>query len=230
MVHPKPLLLFTAFFFGIISCGPKNEKLIAIDVLLIPSEEIYAQSLALNEVIHQHNPKTLKLDQNHVPHITLLQCFVKETDLPKIIQNLDGLFQTIAADSLKATKLSYDSSKAESFAVISIAKSQPLLNLHEKAIAALKPFIKNEGSEAAFVQNPDGSPIDPFTVNYVPLFVDQYSHKNYDPHISLGVAKTTVLDSLATDLFEPLHFKAAALAVYQLGDYGTAQKLFWKSN
>ena len=123
MVHPKPLLLFTAFFFGIISCGPKNEKLIAIDVLLIPSEEIYAQSLRLNEVIHQNNPQTLKLDQNHVPHITLLQCFVKENDLPTIEKNLKGLFQTITADSLKTTKLSYDSSKAESFAMISIEKS-----------------------------------------------------------------------------------------------------------
>jgi hypothetical protein len=225
----KSWFLSMAVFFGLVSCSSKKEKLVAIDVLLIPSEEIYAQSLRLNEVIHQNNPQTLKLDQNHVPHITLLQCFVKENDLPTIEKNLKGLFQTITADSLKTTKLSYDSSKAESFAMISIEKSQPLLNLHAKAIAVLKPFITKDGSEAAFVQNPDGSAIDPFTVAYVPAFVGEHSFQNFDPHISLGVAPTDVLDSLAVHIFKPKQFLPASLCVYQLGDHGTAQKLLWQA-
>ncbi|MDC8001434.1 2'-5' RNA ligase family protein [Aequorivita todarodis] len=222
-------IIVLAIGLGIFSCAPKKQNTIAIDVLLIPSEEMYAQSLQLNSLINQNNPKTIKLDENHVPHITLLQCFINQEDLPKVKKVLEGLFQTIAKDSLSAESISYNNAEAESFAMISVGKSGQLLKLHEKTIALVKPFIVKNGSEASFIQNPDGSPISESTVAYVPKFVDKYSYENFDPHISLGVAQKIVLDSLAENVFKPIKFKAASLRVYQLGDHGTAQKLLWKS-
>lgn len=224
----KKYFIAFAVGLGIFSCAPKKQTTIAIDVLLIPSEEMYAQALQLNTLIHQNNPQTIKLDKNHVPHITLLQCFIYEEDLPKVSTALEGLFQTIATDSLKAERLSYNSSEEKSFAMISIKKSETLLKLHKKTIALLKPFIVKNGSEVSFVQNTDGSPISRSTVAYVPVFVDQHSYKNYDPHISLGIASSKLLDSLAKHVFEPITFKAQSLSVYHLGDHGTARKLLWK--
>jgi hypothetical protein len=199
-------------------------------VLLIPSEEMYAQSLQLNTVIKQNNPETIKLDENHVPHITLLQCFINEENLPEVTNALEGLFETTAQDSLKAESLFYNKDTEESFAMISVEKSEPLMKLHEKTIEAVRPFIVKNGSEASFKQNPDGSPISESTVTYVPEFVDKHSYENFDPHISLGVAQTLFLDSLAQQVFKPIQFKAQSLSVFQLGDHGTAQKLLWKSD
>ncbi len=219
--------LIVAFTF--ISCAPPKVKVIAIDVLLIPSEEMNAQALQLNTLMKQNNPETIKLDENHVPHITLLQCFVKENDLPKINKALEGLFETIAQDSLKAESLFYYEEKEESFAMIRIEKSAPLMEIHKKTIELVKPYIVKNGSEVSFIQNPDGSPISESTVTYVPEFVDKHSFQNFDPHISLGVAQKTLLDSLAQHVFKPIHFTASFISVYQLGDHGTAQKLLWRS-
>lgn len=219
--------LIVAFTF--ISCAPPKEKIFAIDVLLIPSEEMVAQAIQLNKLMKENNPETIKLDENHVPHITLLQCFIKEEDIPKINKALDGLFETIAKDSLKAESLFYYEEKEESFAMIRVEKSAHLMEIHKKTIELVKPYIVKNGSEKSFVQNPDGSPISESTVTYVPEFVEKYSYENFDPHISLGVAQKTLLDSLAQHVFKPIHFKASSVSVYQLGDHGTAQKLLWKS-
>ena len=204
-------------------------------MLLIPSEEMYAQSLQLNSLIYQNNPETIKLDENHVPHITLLQCFIKEEDLPDVYNTLEvenifeGLFETIENDSLKAESLFYNEDKEESFSMITVEKSDFLLKLHEKIIELIKPYSVKNGSQISFIQNPDGSPISESTVKYVPEFVDKHSFENFEPHISLGVAQTKLLDSLAANVFKPIQFKAESLSVYQLGDHGTAQKLLWKS-
>ncbi len=217
-----------AIGLAFLSCSPKMEKIIAIDVLLTPSEELHSQSIQLNTLMHQKNPETIKLDAGHVPHITLLQCFIKEEDLPEVNNALEGLFGTIKNETVTATNLSYDNTEEDSFAMISIEKSEALLELHKKTIEILKPYIVANGSEKSFIQNPDGSPIGKFTLNYVPAFVEKYSYENFDPHISLGVAPKIFLDSLAENVFKPIQFKASSLSVYQLGDHGTAQKLLWK--
>ncbi len=218
-----------AFCLVLLSCGPMKKKIIAIDVLLIPSEEMYAQALELNSLINQNNPETIKLDENHVPHITLLQCFINESDLPKVNKALEGLYRTISQDSLKAETLFYYEEKEESFAMVRIEKTAPLQEIHKKTIELVKPYIVENGSETSFVQNPDDSSISKSTLEYVPEFVEKYSYENFDPHISLGVAQKTLLDSLAQKVFKPIQFKAASISVYQLGDHGTAQKLLWKS-
>lgn len=212
------------------SCAPPKEKIIAIDVLLTPSEEMDAQAIQLNTLMKQNNPETIKLDNNHIPHITLLQCFINEEDLPKINKALEGLFETIAQDSLKAESLFYYEEKEESFAMIRIEKSAQLMEIHNKTIELVKLYIAKNGSEESFVQNPNGSPISESTVTYVPEFVEKYSYENFDPHISLGVAQKTLLDSLAQHVFKPIHFKPTSVSVYQLGDHSTAQKLLWKSD
>ena len=211
------------------SCNTMKNEIMAIDVLIIPSEEMYSQAIQLNAAIHENNPETIKLDAGHIPHITLLQCFIKEEELPKVNKALEGLFETIKNETLTAKSLFYDKSEEESFAMISIEKSSSLLELHKKTIEIVKPYIVQNGSEKAFVQNPDGSPIGESTLNYVPNFVEKYSYENFDPHISLGVAPKVVLDSLAENVFKPIDFQPASLSIYQLGDHGTAQKLLWKA-
>ena len=225
----KKYALMLALGLGFFSCVPKKTNSIAIDVLLIPSEEMYAQSIQLNALINQNNPETIKLDENHKPHITLLQCFIKEENLPKVNIALKGLFKTIKNDSLMAESLFYYKDEEESFSMIAVEKSDFLLKLHEKIIELIQPYTVKNGSQVSFIQNPDGSSISESTITYVPEFIEKYSYDNFDPHISLGVAQTKLLDSLAENIFKPIQFKAASLSVYQLRDHGTAQKLLWKS-
>lgn len=225
----KKIAFLIATSIMVLSCVSKNDKIIAIDVLLTPSEAMQAQSLQLNTLINRNNPETIKLDENHIPHITLLQCFIKEKDLPKVNKAVEGLFETIKNDTIYTESLYYSSDTEESFAMIRHSRTESIVNLHKKTIDLVKPYIVKGGSQESFVQNPDGSEISEFTVDYVPDFVEKYSYENFDPHISLGVAQRVLLDSLYETVFKPIPFLPASLAVYQLGDHGTAQKLLWTS-
>lgn len=212
-----------------LSCSPKKSKIIAIDVLLTPSEELRLQAIQLNGLMKLNNPETIQLDENHIPHITILQCFIKEDDLQKLRRSLHGLFDDIKNDTLLAESLFYYKEKEESFAMIAIEKNEPLLRLHQKTIELVKPFIVYNGNAESFIQNPDGRAISESTVSYVPEFVEKHSYGNFDPHITLGVAEKVLLDSLAENVFKPIFFKATSISIYQLGDHGTAQKPLWKS-
>lgn len=220
-----------AFALGLItmSCSHKDEKIIAIDVLLTPSEEMNALALQLNSSINGNNPETIKLDENHIPHITLLQGFIYEKDLRKVKRSLHGVYKDFKETPLKAEALVYNKEQEESFAMIGVEKSAELKKLHEQIILLVKPFVVYNGDAGSFVQNPDKSPISESTVVYVPKFIEKHSYKNFDPHISLGVAQNKILDSLAENVFIPQSFKTTSISLYQLGDHGTAQKEFWKS-
>lgn len=225
----KYLNIFASIFlFSIIlSCMPKD-NVVAIDVLLIPSKEIYNHALSLNEAIHAKNPQTIKLDEKHIPHVTLLQGFVKEDDLKEIIQILEKLDVFDNEQKFGAQELVYDKSAENSFAMIEVEKTDYLLALHNDVVEKIKPYLVKNGGSKAFVPNPDGSPIDDFTLKYVPNFLEEHSFKNYNPHISLGEANKEVLDHLNDEYFKPEKF-SGYLALYQLGDSGTAQKEIWSS-
>lgn len=226
----KNFLIISLLVITLISsCEQKQDKIIAIGVLLTIPENVYEQSIQLNRAILVSNPDNITLDDNHIPHITLLQCYIKESDLTKIEQALNGLYRTIENDSLWADELQYNKNKSESFASIGIKRSPPLMALHERTIKLLEPYNIPDGSQESYVQNADGSPIDDFTMAYVPKFVSAHSYEDYNPHISLGVAKVLLLDSLAHHKFRATKFQAAAIGIYQLGAFGTAQKLIWKS-
>ena len=226
----KKLLIFLILGSMGFSCSPTRNNLIAIDVLLTPSEIVDQQALHLSALINDNNPSSMQLDDNHIPHITLLQCYVKESDLTEIKKSLKGLFEIIKAENLYASKMVYNKETEDSFAMIQIDNTEPLSKIHSEAIIRLKPFIVKIGNETAFVPNPDGSPIDAFTIEYVSEFIEKYSYDNFDPHISLGVAEKVFLDSLQGNVFQPIRFKSPSLDLYQLGDSGTAQKQLWSSS
>lgn len=222
-------LLFIAAGF-LASCSEKQtDDLVAIGVVLAPGAKMSAQASHLNQLILQDNPASFQLDAGHIPHITLFQCFVKESDLSEIGSRLEGVFDLIKEKNLVAESLLYQKEADTSFAMIKIKKTEDLLRIHEDVVKRMERFIVSEGTEKAFVANPDGSPIDSFTLAYVPEYYRQKSLRNYDPHLSLGIAGTELLEKLALHVFSPMDFGVTYLGVYQLGDYGTAQKLIWRS-
>lgn len=223
------LLILVIMALGESSCAPKKDNMIAINVLLTPAEEMNQTALQLSALIKQNNPHSMRLDENHIPHITLLQAFVKKSDLPEIEKSLEGLYETIKSDRFYASRIAYNKETEDSFAMIQIDNSKQMARIHAEVIERVKPFILMDGSESAFVPNLDGSPIDEFTLAYVPKFIENYSYENFDPHISLGVAKKVFLDSLSENVFKPNQFKTTSLSIYQLGDSGTAQKKLWSS-
>jgi hypothetical protein len=61
-------------------------------------------------------------------------------------------------------------------------------------------------------------------IDYVADFVPKSSGKNFNPHVTIGVASQDYLKKMLAEPFEPFIFSPAGAAVYHLGTFGTAQK------
>src|SRR4051812_9320334 len=63
------------------SIQSNGDRVIAIDVVLEPDAKMVAKSESANARLRTNYPKGYTLGKEHVPHITLVQAYVREKDL-----------------------------------------------------------------------------------------------------------------------------------------------------
>jgi len=198
----------------------------AIDILLEPDATMLQHSADNNARLLAVFPKGFALDATHRPHITMIQRYVRITDLDQVYAAAGQVLARANVTGLKleAFKYYYIPSKAIGLAGI-VAKPTPeLLKLQADLIAAVAPFTVETGDSSAFVTTPDDPVIDPMLIEYVSTFVPKASGEHFNPHVTTGVALREYLDQMLAEPFESFTFSPAGAAVYQLGQFGTAAK------
>ena len=106
---------------------------------------------------------------------------------------------------------------------IVVEPTDEFLQLQQKLIEAVAPFTVKSGTAAAYVTTPHDPDIVPMVINYVADYVPKYSGKNFNPHVTIGVAELEFLDNLLKEPFGSFTFSPVSVAVYHLGNYGTAR-------
>jgi phosphoserine phosphatase len=203
-----------------------TDNLIAIDVLLEPDRTMVEKSNAVNARLRANYPDGYALDATHAPHVTLLQRFVRAKDLDTVTAALTKVFATERPTELKLTAKGHEYGIWAGVAVtIYLVELTPeLKRLHEKVIDAVTPFSVSNGNAAAFV----GTGINAETIGWVEHFVPESSGPKYMPHVTLGVAHEDFVKQLKAEPFTSFTFKAGGVAIYQLGNFGTAAKKLWE--
>jgi len=198
----------------------------AIDVLLDPDDIMQAQAKKVNARLREVYPASFPLDAKHRPHVTLVQRFVRTEDLDQVFQALNKVFAEtdLAGIKLEAFKHYYIPDGETGLAGIVVRPTPELIKLQNAVIEAVAPFTVTTGSSSAFVTTPDDRIINPALIQYVESFVSDASGDNFNPHVTTGVASQSYLDKMLKEPFESFQFGPAGLAVYQLGQYGTAAK------
>ena len=197
----------------LVSCSPGQNgepELVAIDVLLDPEPSMAGFSVAANERLRENYPAGFALGAGHAPHITVLQRFVRADELGEVAAAVEEVTRRLDATrlDLTATGYYYHPHEALGLAGITVAPTPELLAFQAEIIVAVQPFSVEDGTGAAFVQNPDGIPISPSTVDNMNAFVPRSTGRNYDPHITLGLAEPPFLDSLLAEPFAPIPLTA----------------------
>src|SRR5688572_8161713 len=64
--------------------GTNSDRIIAIDVLLEPDATMVQRAMAANTKLRENYPQGYTLGPQHVPHITLVQRYVREKDLAAV--------------------------------------------------------------------------------------------------------------------------------------------------
>jgi hypothetical protein len=203
-----------------------QSEITAIDILLEPDATMLQKCAANNARLLGVFPKGFALDATHTPHITMLQCFVRTTDLDKLYAAEEKVLAAanVTAMKLEAFKYYYAPAGATGVAGICAKPTPEILKLQADVIATAKPFMQETGTIGAFTASHGDPAIDAALIGYVATFDPKMSGANYNPHVSTGVAPREYLDKMLAEPFEPFTFSPAGAAVYQLGPFGTAAK------
>jgi 2'-5' RNA ligase len=181
---------------------------------------------SVNARLLEDYPKGFALDASHKPHITILQRYVHTADLDKIHAAISEILTSEKVEhwKLKATKYYYFPREILGIASIVVEPTDELLGLQQKLIDAIAPSTVKTGTAAAFFTTPEEPDINQSTIDYVAAFVPEKAGKNFDPHVTVGIASQDCLKQLLAEPFDVFTFSPAGVSVYQLGNFGTARK------
>jgi hypothetical protein len=205
--------------------------LTAIDILIDPDEAAMKRAREVNARLLESVPlpKGWALDDTHQPHITTLQRYVRTDDLDQVY---DAVEKTVADTDL--TALSYEAMKITHAdwgfpgiapTVLLVEVNSAVLDFQARLLAAITPFVESGGTAAAFVADP-GEEISSTIIDWVEAYVpDQIGKGKYFPHLTVGVATFDDLKVIEAEPFDAFAVHPASVAVYHLGNNGTARKL-----
>jgi 2'-5' RNA ligase len=198
----------------------------AIDIALEPDRTMIQHAEAVNARLLKVFPDGFALDASHHPHITMLQRYVRTADLDKVYAASGKVLASgnVTSMKLKAFKYYYIPDKSIGLAGIVVEPTGDLLKLQQNLIDAVAPFTERIGTAAAFVTTPDAPDINQPTIDYIATFVPKASGKDFNPHVTVGIASQEYLKKMLAEPYDAFTFSPEGAAVYHLGNYGTARK------
>jgi hypothetical protein len=206
-------------------------ELTAIDILIDPDEAAMVRAREVNGRLLESVPlpKGWALDDTHRPHITTLQRYVRTADLDKLYDAVEKTVEAtdMASLSYRAMKITHADWGFPGVAptVLMVEVGDKVLDFQAALLAAITPFVESGGTAAAFVADP-GETIEPTIIDWVEKFVpDQIGAGKYFPHLTVGVATFDDLKVIEAEPFEAFAVSPASVAVYHLGNNGTAREL-----
>jgi 2'-5' RNA ligase len=217
---------FGALPLRVAMAGEGQSPVTAIDIALEPDATMSRHATSVNARLLEDYPKGFALDASHKPHITILQRYVHTADLDKIHAAISEILTSEKVEhwKLKATKYYYFPREILGIASIVVEPTDELLGLQQKLIDAIAPSTVKTGTAAAFFTTPEEPDINQSTIDYVAAFVPEKAGKNFDPHVTVGIASQDCLKQLLAEPFDVFTFSPAGVSVYQLGNFGTARK------
>jgi len=228
------MISYTVLILFSISCknASAQSNIIAIDVLLEPGKTMLDSAKVYNEMMQKNysGPGSYSLDELHTPHMTVLQCFVRASDLEKVYEAVAAVVKSEkpTKDKITTSGFYYFPYKDLGLAGITATPSPELLDFQAKIIEALKTYIV-VGTDAAFVQNSDGTPIAAGSSDYVNRFIQDHAGAKYNPHVTIGLAHEDFLKALIAAPYHKFTFHCSSVSIYHLGDFGTARTKLWTS-
>ncbi len=188
--------------------GAEQAPVTAIDIALEPDATMIQRAEAANARLLESFPQGFTLDATHSPHVTMLQRYVRTAELEKIYAAVGKVLGNAKAAGwqLEAFKYYYIPLESIGLAGIVIEPSENLLGLQRQLIDAVAPFTVKTGTAAAFVTTPAQPDINQPTIDYVASFIPKATGKNFNPHVTIGIATRDYLERMLAEPFDAFAF------------------------
>ena len=199
----------------------------AINILLDPDATMIQHAMAANERLRKSFPEGFALGEEHRPHITVLQRYVRTADLDKVYEAVGKVLagEKPTTWKLKAYKYYYIPWKDIGLAGIVIEPTDDLIRFQQKLVDAVAQFTVETGTASAFVTTKEDPEINQPTIDYVASFVPNATGGKFNPHVTIGIASQDYLKKMLDEKFEAFTSSPTKASVYHLGNLGTARKL-----
>jgi 2'-5' RNA ligase len=190
---------------------------IAVDVVLLPSEEMMDRVIHANKELLRQYPKKIVLDKaTCLPHISLAMGYIHQKSVPEIeiVLKNAGREHPIGVLSASGVRVQKNSS-GEIVSVLQIENTDSLQSLHEQLMQKLAHFFSYD-VRADMVFGDES--VSKSTLLWIKNYPEKSSYSNFFPHITLGYGEIKI-----TNL--PIEFSVSKLALCHLGNHCTCRKV-----
>ena len=191
-------------------------KNIAVDFVILPSEEVINKSIEFNKELAKINEDEIMLNKiDCSPHISLAMGTISETYLSKAKEIMQQASEKFSPISLKITNSYFG--KIANGKIVSELQTEnhfDIYSLHEFIMNNIKDILVDTKKEDFFF--PEN--INDLTLKWVGEYSENSAFEKFNPHITIGFGEIKKLN-------EKIEFKANKLALFQLGNYCTCRKL-----
>lgn len=185
-------------------------KLLAIDIAILPTPSLRERAVELSASLPASESHGLRLDDEHLPHITLSQHFIRAEERELAFDKVDE-----ALRGQKPLRLVVAGGGKGSSAVwMAVEGGKELQDLHERLMEALRGVERAGGTPAAFFGG-DARMGDVLTVSSYRV---NSSFAGYSPHITLGHASHP-------PVVEKLTFQASIIGACHLGRFCACREI-----
>jgi hypothetical protein len=190
--------------------------LIALDLALLLPPAARQRAIELSRAIGAapRSPAAdaqtgLQLDDDHLPHITLTQQFVRAEEIEAVCERVDETLRGHPPIPIRVT----GGGKGSSAVWMSVERTAEITGLHERLMEALRGLDRPGGTAAAFFDG-DARVGD---VAWVTAYRLKSSLGSYNPHVTLGYAPEP-------PQIAPFEFEAVTVAACHLGRFCACRK------
>lgn len=185
-------------------------KLIALDVAILPPPDVAQRAMAWSAALPAEGSQGLRLDAEHLPHVTLTQQFVRAEELDAVLERVGEVCGSVPSFRAIAT----GAGRSGHTLWIALERTPEIAALHERLMEVLRGYERPEGGPAAFF-NGEGRMGDVIWVSGYRL---KASFGEFTPHITLG-------HGTVPPAVEPFAFDAATVAACHLGRFCTCRRV-----
>ena len=184
--------------------------LLALDVALLLPPDARERAIRLSQALGDPDAaaarggQRLRLDANHLPHVTLTQQFVRADETAAVFEHIDEALRGQPPLTVRVT----GDAKGGSSVWMAIESTAEIAALHERLMAALRGLERPAGTAAAFYDG-DARVGD---VAWVTGYRLKSSLGAYTPHVTLGQADDP-------PAIQPFVFDATTVAACHLGRF-----------
>ncbi|MHC4508048.1 MAG: hypothetical protein ACYTAO_03690 [Planctomycetota bacterium] len=190
---------------------------IAVDVVLLPSEEMMDKAIEANRgLLKQCADKITLHKADCLPHISLAMGCIEEMDIVNIGRILRTVAKNCLPGPLTVVGVSIEANAAgEKVSVFALKRTDRLQSLHEAVMRELTPYFSYHVSADMVLSPPAAGES---TLRWIEDYPEKSSFENFSPHITIGYGQITGWPT-------PIEFHAAQLVLCHLGNHCTCRKV-----